>query len=203
MDGVLVYSEPTHFNAWNLVLADLGIESGFEFEEMVGRSDFVLAEILVERHQLPHSIEALSHQKRHHVVRLVDQGLQAPLGRNEFLAKVAKDYYMAVVSSSSRNEVMAILEAENIASYFKHIITADDVDAVKPHPEPYLKALSEANCEAHEALIIEDSISGLQAAKNANIKALGMHSEVDVAEVHPDITIFQDFSEIHDHLFEI
>ncbi|KAA9290488.1 MULTISPECIES: HAD family hydrolase [Aerococcus] len=62
-----------------------------------------------------------------------------------------------------------MLEHFEISKYFDHILFAQDVKHNKPHPEVYLKHLDYHQVDADEALVIEDSIVGAQAANNAGI----------------------------------
>ena len=77
---------------------------------------------------------------------------------------------LAVVSSSGRTEVDPPLQRAGLSGCFQHVITCEDVENVKPHPEPYLLA---ARClSARRPLVIEDSDSGAASAEAAGFDVL-------------------------------
>lgn len=67
----------------------------------------------------------------------------------------------------------------------KVLITADEVVNGKPHPEPYLKGAERLGFEPAECLVIEDAPAGIQAARAAGMKVIGMASTYG-AEKLPD-----------------
>lgn len=62
----------------------------------------------------------------------------------------------------------------NLFDYFEKIVLYEDVANKKPNPEVYIKLIKELNLKPEDCLIIEDSLSGIQAAKNANIEVLNI-----------------------------
>ena len=90
----------------------------------------------------------------------------------------AKDQFILVVASSgSRITVTLALEKLGYADFFKSVICAEDILNSKPDPEIFLKALSITKCSKNEAIIFEDSDSGIQAAQASGI------SYIDVREL--------------------
>nr|WP_072514708.1 HAD family phosphatase [Ndongobacter massiliensis] len=83
-----------------------------------------------------------------------------------------KNIRLAVVSSSKRNYVAYVLDALGIADYFDFYLGREDVQQAKPDPEIYQLALKRARLQADEVLVIEDSTSGIQAAKKAGCHVL-------------------------------
>lgn len=76
---------------------------------------------------------------------------------------------IGLASSSSRKWVMGHLQRLGLDSYFDNIRTSDDVQLVKPHPELYLSVLNGLGLQASEAIALEDSPIGVQAAKHAGL----------------------------------
>ncbi|MDR1026011.1 MAG: HAD family phosphatase [Lactobacillus sp.] len=74
----------------------------------------------------------------------------------------------------------------NIADVFDLVISKEDVLHKKPHPEIYLKVLEQLGVSADEALVFEDSLVGVQAAKNAGIEVVSVcdkYSDADRKEI--------------------
>ncbi len=77
---------------------------------------------------------------------------------------------LAIVSSKSRNGIDHGLKMFNIANLFDVIISANDVQFSKPHPQPILKALEQAAVKPEEAVMIGDSPHDILSGKGAGVK---------------------------------
>jgi putative hydrolase of the HAD superfamily len=75
----------------------------------------------------------------------------------------------AVASSSDRDWVHGWLERVELREHFECVRSADDVSAVKPSPELFLSACEGLGVEPSEAIVLEDSLNGLRAARRAGI----------------------------------
>lgn len=78
---------------------------------------------------------------------------------------------LALVSNSSNTQVATILKYYELNKYFcQNIVTSTDVIQSKPHQEPYLKALQKSGLQKGEVLVVEDSLTGIASAKNAELE---------------------------------
>lgn len=84
-------------------------------------------------------------------------------------AAQAANLQIGLASSSSRAWVEPHLLRLGIAEFFETLQTADLVEAVKPHPELYQRALSALQVDAGQAIALEDSLNGLRSARSAGI----------------------------------
>lgn len=197
LDNVLVFSEQMHFEAWQQVMQQLEKNpDDLEFEKMIGIVDSRQAVIIQEQFAIPLTAHAIWEMKRNAFFKLIPQGFAAPLGRNAFLEKISSTYFTGVVSSSGVEVIEQILAAENIRSHFQFIIGHENCANHKPNPLPYLMALEKAGCAPHEALIIEDSPAGIQAAKNANIPVIGIFKDQTPEQLFTDVRYFDTFTEV-------
>ncbi|MBN2257800.1 MAG: HAD-IA family hydrolase [Anaerolineaceae bacterium] len=78
----------------------------------------------------------------------------------------------AIASSSPRTWLDCILKPRNLARHFQTIVTGDMVNQVKPSPELFNAALKILGITPAEALVLEDSVNGLIAAKSAGIRCV-------------------------------
>jgi HAD superfamily hydrolase (TIGR01509 family) len=169
-DGVLVDTEEIYFKATQRVLADAGIpltEADYiELFLIQGRGAFHLA---AERGMSADEVEQLR-TKRNVLygewltteTRMLDdvrRVLEALHGR----------YVMGVVTSSRKDHFDVIHAQTDLLKYFDFVLTAADVQRVKPDPEPYVRAVERSGFSAPECLAIEDSARGLQAARAAGV----------------------------------
>ena len=77
---------------------------------------------------------------------------------------------MAVATSSMKWRVNKMLELLGIRDYFEVIVTADDVNNHKPHPEVFLKSAEKMKVRSDECLVFEDAPNGVEAARRAGMK---------------------------------
>lgn len=81
---------------------------------------------------------------------------------------------LAVASASNLKYVQSVLGTLKVADYFNSLISGDMVSKGKPDPEIFLLAASKINVSPENCLVIEDGVSGMIAAKSANMKCVGL-----------------------------
>ncbi len=167
-DGVLVNTEGIFFKANQEILAGLGISLGIEqFEEISllrGQSVMSLA--------APPGTEEYEKLRRDRNALYADLLTREPLvidGVREVLQALQGKYVMGIVTSSGHEHFEIIHRSTGLLTYFQFIITLKDCSQTKPHPEPYLKAITLSGFTPRECLVIEDSPRGLAAALSAGI----------------------------------
>lgn len=103
----------------------------------------------------------------------------------ETLAELSKQVRMAIVTTAKRTDFELIHEKRQITQFMDFVLTREDYNHSKPHPEPYLTGLRLFGATASETLVVEDSARGLNSAVAAGI---------DCAIVHNEFTKTHDFS---------
>lgn len=78
---------------------------------------------------------------------------------------------MAIASGGSRISVESGLKQVGLYDYFDAIITSDDVQNGKPHPEGFLLAAKNIGVEPQDCVGYEDAVLGMQAIKSAGFLA--------------------------------
>lgn len=81
---------------------------------------------------------------------------------------------MAIVSTKMRATIARGLQIMNADRFFKVIVGIDDVQNVKPDPEPINLALKQLGVEKEEAIMIGDNYHDILAGKNAGVKTAGV-----------------------------
>ena len=76
---------------------------------------------------------------------------------------------LAICSGAARAEIEPVLEATQLASAFRAVVSSDDVTHGKPHPEGYAKALAALGVEPADALVVEDTEAGIASARAAGV----------------------------------
>lgn len=95
-----------------------------------------------------------------------------------FIKELKKEGYLLAIASTTQSKNMAIyrFKNENIMSkakiddYFDVVFARGDCYEIKPHPEIFLKVLSTLNVKAEDAIVFEDSLVGVEAAKRAGME---------------------------------
>ena len=176
-DGVLIDSEILVARVWAKALAGYGIDVSKEnlIAEFVGKTDMDLARRFLERYQgynLPPSDIFLS-QLRQAVSEMMRNQLEVIPGVMPVLAELPYD--RCVCSNSGRTRLFESLEKVGLVHYFgnNHIFSADDVAKPKPAPDIFLHAAQKMNYTPKQCVVIEDSLTGVQAAVAAGMRVIG------------------------------
>jgi beta-phosphoglucomutase len=199
MDGVLVLSEPVHYRAWLYVVDELNSGLILSEEDIIGVTDLSVAKEIIARTNTRLSREELIQKKKVNFLRLLNHGLPSVDGRDLFLNTYMHNAQMAVVSSSSREEIGAVLQAGKLSGYFKFYLGFEDTILHKPDPEPYQKAMDLFQCEPQETLIIEDSPAGVESAKKSGADVVGIDSS-NLLDENQGIQIFKNYHGIKEWL---
>ena len=174
MDGVLIDSEPVHIDAWNEVVAEFDLHFDTEwFHQWIGVSDRNFTTKLVQDYNLPIAPDTLLQEKRRVFESKIAESVLAHKGVKENLPRL-NAFGLAVATSSNRTGAMMSLQGAGLFDFFQYVITADDVVNHKPNPDCYLKAAASLGYLPTECIGIEDSVSGIKAAKAAGMFVIGI-----------------------------
>ena len=174
MDGVIVDSEPLHFEVNRRIMRDFGLEFSDEFfHAYVGITNEQMWADLIERYSLNTTIEEL--QKEDFLLKKeVFRDLQPIKGIPELLANLKKDgIAIGLASSSEKAFIEMVLEELGIRGYFQAVVSGEEVERSKPEPEIFLRAAELLNVDPADCLVLEDSRHGVEAAKRAGMKCIG------------------------------
>ena len=194
LDGVLVEAKNIHYDALNEAL---GEEYAISWAEHLSTYDGLKTnqklEMLTERKGLPLESHTEIWEKKQ---KLTLQKLKE-LKPNQTLqsvmdALVEDGYKIAVCSNSIRKTVLTVLSKLGIMEFMDYIISNEDVQNSKPHPEMYWRAISKMGCLPEETLIVEDSPYGLLAANRSNAYVLRVKNPQEVTYTN----IFKKLTEI-------
>jgi beta-phosphoglucomutase len=103
-------------------------------------------------------------------------------GLLEFLRQLQQQQLViGLVTGALKQEAELVLEKSSLKSYFSVIVAGDELTTSKPEPEGYLLAVTKINqqyphinLQPHECLVIEDTYSGIEAAKKAGMQVVGI-----------------------------
>ena len=105
-----------------------------------------------------------------------------------FLKAASREFSLGLVSMANKVEVGYVFERANLTPLFDVVVTAEDASVCKPAPDCYLAGLQKLNDKrqherklpllASECLAIEDSPPGIQSARAAGMRTLGITNTV-------------------------
>lgn len=185
-DGVLVNSEPLHFQAFRNVLALEKIELTEEeyYGELIGFDDRGAFRHLYARRGIelpPRNFLSLMAGKKRAMQKLIrKKEFEALPGVEEFVRGLWRHYPLAICSGALREEIEAMLEGISLRDCFPIIVAAEDVIVGKPDPQGYLLTLKLVGERAgrtltpEDALIVEDAPTVIRSVKTAGFKVLGV-----------------------------
>lgn len=188
-NGVIINDEPIHRQLIEEILLEenLVLKPGEYQQTCLGRSDRAcLRDLLASRGRVADEdyLTKLQQKKALRYVSQIENLSELPLysGLNDFIFKIrAGDLKLAIASGAIRKEIDLVLERAKLAEHFKTIVAADDITTSKPKPDGYLLAIErlnqeypELNLQPSECLAIEDTLAGVQAAKAAQMKVVGV-----------------------------
>lgn len=185
MDGTLIDSMPYHWEAWDDVLAPLGIHFSVEsFRPTIGwRNEEIVRDFLkLDRPAAEIERILLSKEERYRSI-LRERGLPLLPGVERWLIELRRDGWRhAIVTSAPRLNVEATVFATQLAQLVDTIVCAEDVERGKPFPDPFLLAADRLNVRPDRCIVVEDAPAGLEGARRAGMKSIGVlttHRELD------------------------
>ena len=155
-------------------MQELGIKTNEkEFANLAGKKTVEVIDILSEKYSLKDK-QKFFDDIMNIASNIYKKELKTVVGVEEFLKKSKHNLYIG--SNSMKNRILDGLKRVGLEKYFNpnHIYSFDLVDNPKPHPDIYLKAVNDNDLIIDETIIIEDSVVGVNAGKNANIKVIGL-----------------------------
>jgi len=184
LDGLMVDSEPLHQCAFNELLERRGIAYRFETEEygkcFVGIPVVENAHYLIARFNLRGTpAEVIAEREAIYEQLIADPAniVVMPHLFDLLDALQAWGISLGVASGSPRNQVETILHGLKIFARFQTIVAGTDVLRTKPAPDVYLRAAEEIGIAPADCTALEDSATGVTAAKAAGMRAIAVPNQ--------------------------
>ncbi|MDE2668111.1 MAG: HAD-IA family hydrolase [Chloroflexota bacterium] len=185
-DGVLVDTEFWYFKAGERALADIGFTQDRDqyIRDMTkGMATWAQARAAgIDEQTISRQREV---RNAYYQEYLRTEAIEID-GVVETLAELSEYVRMAIITTAKRADFDVIHEERQITQFMDFVLAREDYELAKPHPEPYLAGLKRLGATREEALVVEDSLRGLNSAVAAGI---------DCVIVHNDFTKTQDFSQ--------
>ncbi len=180
-DGVVIDSSSQHERSWELLAAERGLPlPEGHFKAGFGKKNEVIIPALGWSSD-PDMVRELADRKEELYRSLVAaEGVVVLPGARELLSALKEaGIPRAVGSSTPRGNLDALFAATGLDALFDAVVCGSDVTHGKPHPEVFLAGARSLALEPERCVVIEDAFAGIEAARNAGMKVIG------VATTHP------------------
>jgi beta-phosphoglucomutase len=196
-DGVIADTENVHVAAWQRTF---GLMGWLETDETCSRAAEIddrafCAEVFDRRKLDGGDVEGWSRRKQELTARMLADAPPVYRGVAELVGQLKGRSRLAVVTTTWRANVEAVLKASGLADAFEFLITKEDVKALKPDPEGYRLAVARLELPANEVVALEDSPGGLAAARGAGVRVVAIGHRRPKAEWVGDAEFVADFAD--------
>lgn len=185
LDGTLTLTQQFHFQAFAAVFKKYGMNYTFEedIKKYSGKGGhYTFPEVFAShgRPITPEQTEQFVQEKKEIYDRIINKSPIDPVpGVKTFLEKIKNRGLPMIIASGNRAEsIDLILRKAGIREYFKEFVTNQDVKKPKPNPDIFLKAAEKLNLQPRDCIVFEDAINGVNAARAAGIRCIGITSDI-------------------------
>jgi HAD superfamily hydrolase (TIGR01509 family) len=176
MDGVLIDSQPLHFETDNWLLKSFNIDPAkVDLTVTQGKSNPDIWRGLIERFGITTPLDEIMRRSVEIKLKLFAERECVPIaGIPELLQSIrAGKVPCAVASSSAEAVVTLVLKKIGVRDFFDIVVSGESVTKSKPEPEVFLKTASLLGIRPENCVVVEDAMHGVTAAKRAGMKCVG------------------------------
>ena len=201
LDGVIVFTDKYHFQAWK----EMADKENIYFDEEInnrlrGVSRMDSLNIILERASREYSKEekeALCVQKNERYKELLHElNEDSVSSETRELLKFLKESDIKLAVGSASKNTRLILKQIGLEDMFDEIVDGTMISKSKPDPEVFVKAMHALGFKEDEVLVIEDAKAGIDAAKAAGIKAVGVGDAAGYEKTDYPITSLKEIIDI-------
>jgi len=187
MDGVIADTARYHFQAWQEIFQERGIDFTKEvFKRYFGRRNDTIIRDNIGREISSEEVYAIADEKEERYRRLMAHDIKSLPGAIELLGLLGESgVKMAVASSAPLENIELITRSLGIYNCFQAIVWGGEVAESKPSPQGFLLAAEKLGVEPRNCLVAEDAVAGVAAAKRGGMKCLAVttsHPEASLKE---------------------
>ena len=204
LDGVIVFTDKFHYQAWKKMADDMGIY----FDEVInnrlrGVSRMASLEIILERYEG----EPLSQEKKDELAASKNETYRALLATmtpddvtqevRDTLDELKKRGYAVAIGSSSKNAKF-ILQNVGLQDAFDAVSDGTNITHSKPDPEVFLCAAQYLGLDPADCAVVEDAYAGIDAAKDGGMTGVAIGDAVGYERADIRLETFSDLLKYFD-----
>ncbi len=188
LNGTIIDDMHFHARAWHQILTkDLGSNISYDDTvlQMYGKNQELLERVFGVGYFTQQQMDEFSLEKENRYQAAFKPHIKLIDGLAEFLEKSYQaGIKMAIGSAAIPFNIDFIIDNLNLRKYFPVVVSANDVEISKPHPQTFTKAADLLGIDYHKCLVFEDAPKGVEAAKNAGMKAVAITTLHTSQEFH-------------------
>ena len=183
LDGVVFDTEPQYTVFWEVQCKEFHPERPRLAHEIKGQTleqiydTWFDGELRAVRPLLTNRLNAFEYQMQ---FLYVD-------GFEQFIASLRKQGVKTAVVTSSNHQKMESVYRQHpeFKAMFDAILTSEDFEHSKPHPDCYLKAAARFDAQPEECVVFEDSFNGLKSGRAAGMTVVGLATTNPAEAIRP------------------
>ena len=185
MDGVLVDSEPAITRASMAALAEWGVEAEYgDFKQYTGMGDDLFIGGVARKYGREYDLRMKARAYEIYLEK-ADEWVKVYPWSKPLIDLFSKKYKLAVASASDRVKVECNLRCIGAdPSVFSALLTGSDVKNKKPAPDIFLLAAEKAGFDSKSAVVFEDAVSGVMAAKAAGCVCIAVTTSFPAGKLY-------------------
>jgi beta-phosphoglucomutase len=202
LNGTIIDDMHFHNQAWfDILTKDLKAELTWEEvkKEMYGKNSELLVRVFGPDRFTSAEMDEYSLEKEKRYQRAYKPELKLIAGLDRLLKKAAsREIPMAIGSAAIMFNIDFILDNLHLREYFMAVVSAEDVKNSKPDPETFLNCAALINVPAADCIVFEDAPKGVEAARNAGMKAvviMSAHEKADFADYDNVLCFIRDYND--------
>ncbi len=175
MDGLILDSERVARLCWQKAANEMGYcIDDKTFDAMTGVNSLAVAKVMYEALGAELDYDKLKKTASQYIIAYVDSpGIPLKPGFIELINFLQDNNIIRAVATSTYRQLAEYkLRSKAIIDYFQVIVCGDEIKNSKPAPDIFLRAAELLAMSSENCLVLEDSISGIKAAKAAGMRAL-------------------------------
>ena len=200
LNGTMIDDMQYHIKAWHKILTELGANLSLQQmkHECYGKNDELLERIFPGRFSVEEK-KTMSIEKETTYQKEYQPELALIKGLDEFLHSAhVNGVQMAIGSAAIMLNIDFVIDGLNIRPFFKSIVSADDVQYSKPHPQTYLKCSDQLKVSPQNCIVFEDALKGVAAAENAGMQTVvltTMHAQEEFSQYNNILCFVKDYTD--------
>lgn len=178
LDGLLINSEPYWEKADRTLLKKYGHTLTADVrEKLIGRGLRECAQLFIKHFNLTDSVETVIEKRHKELYKIFLKDLKLMPHAKDLIVRFKNEGYVLALATGGhlKEKVKEMLEKLEILDYFTEIISSYDIKRGKPYPDIYIECAKKLKVSPAECLVIEDAVNGVEAARGAGMKVIGVN----------------------------
>lgn len=197
MDGVIADTDKTRFILIQKLLKTRGINIPHsKYKETIGRGTLDVLHNAAKAFLSEGEIKKVYREREREYLEHPERYVIAQPNAVSTIKKLQKQFSLAVASGSNHAAIENVVHYLKITKYFSVMVGKDEVEHSKPSPDVYLECLLKLGVDPKDAIVIEDSPIGIEAAKAAGIYTIAVTHTHEISELQKADAIIDDLKDI-------